>query len=556
MKKDDQIKFHKCTITTDIYKADLSVHAPKELIPALTEAYEKIMAKDKSIVVKLLHWIEKYPDVPQFKNFLCMYYSLTGNNEKAFEVNNELLEQFPDYLYAKINKAQFYLSNNEPEKVPEILGENMELAELYPERKIFHHEEYINFYKTVAEYYCDIGEQEKAEAILENLYTVEEKLELEINLKSIEQYVMLSRLKNADLDRFIKNPEEITQRKKPTLQQTKKPPVFHYPQISWLYQYGFADMPDEKIHELLSLEKEWLRIDLETVVYDAIRRYEFFNKQEYDDSKHSFCLHALYLLKEIKAEESLPVVLELLRQPQEVLELWLGDILTDNMWQVIYVLALNQTEKLMAFLKEPLNYAFARVLIPDSLTQIAIHHPERREEIIEHCREVIYYFINHKANKEIIDETVIGFMIDDLAEMKAEKLLPEIQTLFEEELVDESITGELEDIIAQMDEVLQDNNDFKKDLQNYFEIKEEIASWENDESDEDDEFNITDEYEEENKKEYYDDWEEIDEEEEDATQYFYSGSKPFVHTTPKVGRNDPCPCGSGKKYKKCCGKSE
>jgi len=28
----------------------------------------------------------------------------------------------------------------------------------------------------------------------------------------------------------------------------------------------------------------------------------------------------------------------------------------------------------------------------------------------------------------------------------------------------------------------------------------------------------------------------------------------FVHTAPKVGRNDPCPCGSGKKYKHCCGK--
>jgi len=26
-----------------------------------------------------------------------------------------------------------------------------------------------------------------------------------------------------------------------------------------------------------------------------------------------------------------------------------------------------------------------------------------------------------------------------------------------------------------------------------------------------------------------------------------------VHVGPKVGRNDPCPCGSGKKYKKCCG---
>jgi preprotein translocase subunit SecA len=27
-----------------------------------------------------------------------------------------------------------------------------------------------------------------------------------------------------------------------------------------------------------------------------------------------------------------------------------------------------------------------------------------------------------------------------------------------------------------------------------------------------------------------------------------------VRTGPKVGRNDPCPCGSGKKYKHCCGK--
>ncbi len=32
-----------------------------------------------------------------------------------------------------------------------------------------------------------------------------------------------------------------------------------------------------------------------------------------------------------------------------------------------------------------------------------------------------------------------------------------------------------------------------------------------------------------------------------------SASKTVVKTGPKVGRNDPCPCGSGKKYKKCCG---
>jgi len=30
-------------------------------------------------------------------------------------------------------------------------------------------------------------------------------------------------------------------------------------------------------------------------------------------------------------------------------------------------------------------------------------------------------------------------------------------------------------------------------------------------------------------------------------------SKPVRRDQPKVGRNDPCPCGSGKKYKKCHG---
>jgi preprotein translocase subunit SecA len=29
-----------------------------------------------------------------------------------------------------------------------------------------------------------------------------------------------------------------------------------------------------------------------------------------------------------------------------------------------------------------------------------------------------------------------------------------------------------------------------------------------------------------------------------------------VHADKEPGRNDPCPCGSGKKYKKCCGKDK
>ena len=45
---------------------------------------------------------------------------------------------------------------------------------------------------------------------------------------------------------------------------------------------------------------------------------------------------------------------------------------------------------------------------------------------------------------------------------------------------------------------------------------------------------------------------------EDGNWYFYDGQAPrpttYVRKAPKTGRNAPCPCNSGKKYKKCCGR--
>ncbi|MFR4118040.1 MAG: SEC-C metal-binding domain-containing protein, partial [Bilophila wadsworthia] len=50
---------------------------------------------------------------------------------------------------------------------------------------------------------------------------------------------------------------------------------------------------------------------------------------------------------------------------------------------------------------------------------------------------------------------------------------------------------------------------------------------------------------------------------EQPQQLSYSNEPEELHGAPaqakaenKPGRNDPCPCGSGKKYKKCCGANE
>ena len=38
----------------------------------------------------------------------------------------------------------------------------------------------------------------------------------------------------------------------------------------------------------------------------------------------------------------------------------------------------------------------------------------------------------------------------------------------------------------------------------------------------------------------------------DHGHHHHAPVEQFVRAAPKVGRNDPCPCGSGKKHKKCC----
>ena len=51
-------------------------------------------------------------------------------------------------------------------------------------------------------------------------------------------------------------------------------------------------------------------------------------------------------------------------------------------------------------------------------------------------------------------------------------------------------------------------------------------------------------------------WKEIFDEDKLKALYKEQKSSQTVVNAPKIYPNDPCPCGSGKKYKKCCGKNK
>ena len=50
-------------------------------------------------------------------------------------------------------------------------------------------------------------------------------------------------------------------------------------------------------------------------------------------------------------------------------------------------------------------------------------------------------------------------------------------------------------------------------------------------------------------------WDKIFDEESKKRLFREQKQSGTVRKEKKIGRNDPCPCGSGKKYKKCCGKN-
>lgn len=98
------------------------------------------------------------------------------------------------------------------------------------------------------------------------------------------------------------------------------------------------------------------------------------------------------------------------------------------------------------------------------------------------------------------------------------------------------------------------------DLDSFAEDYSHYDDYYNDDNDDD----YDDEYDDNNKKygyeydddEYDDDGifdDYNDDDGDDKPDFFFQ--EPYKREEPKVGRNDPCPCGSGKKYKKCCGRS-
>jgi tetratricopeptide (TPR) repeat protein len=515
-------------ITNDTSYNDNKYGITEPIKEIIEDIFFDVQKGKPSVIKRLERLCKKYPRVPQFKNYLAVSLSHAGNEKRAFEVNEQALKAHPDYLFARTNQAKVLMEKGKTDAIPELLGEEMELKALYPDKDQFHILEVLTYFNTTVKYFLLVDDPHNAQIRLDLLR--------EIDASAPETFDAL-----ADMARYnMKKAGERIKRDKATERrvesrsynksvQTEKKPDFNHSEIEALYEYGF-DISPERIDEILALPRESLIQDLETVLEDTIKRFEFFRNEAeetgWKDRKYSFSIHAVYLLAELNSENSLSYILEILRQGDEFLDFWYADSLEPFFTEPVAVLAKNHLDELSEFVKEPNNSSYARNIATTAVEHVAHFNQEMKPAVINMFRDWFEFHLNRLDDDSIIDTQLLSFMVWSCINLNADELLDYIRKLYELNLISISMMGSYADIEEDILKIDFKRNEPSGIFKMYKEFDRSLDLPAGPDAD-------------------YNPFE---------TPVPNINTAQFAEDDPwsDVGRNDPCPCGSGRKYKKCC----
>lgn len=560
---DKNIKAFSYAITGNPDEADYKYHYSDDIKKVLLNTYRKVHKKKIRNPQALLKLIERYPNVPAFKNYLVVNYQLHGKNEKARSANHWLVKEHPDYLFGKLNLCAEYLEDDRLDEIPKVLGQALDLKDLYPEREVFFIQEFTSFLNISCRYLIADNALEAAESRIEAATGIlgddHEVIQI-LNIKLSEAWSKrnIEKYKTALAKRELAQ-DELPQKDYDAI-QTTEPPIFNHPEILELYKNGLA-IEKSILDKILALPKVTLLEDLENVLLDALQRFDYFNEkleeEEGWEKNGSFPLHAIALLKQLDAKEKLPIIISHLSEKEELTSFWYEDHLYETLWHFIYHLSHDDLSNLKQFQKDRTINSRAKVIIQQAVTQIAYHQPTRREEVENWYIELLEFCIENIEDSLRCDIEVVTNIVVELCGLGAQKSLPLIKKCYDLDLIEIYACGSYDNVAEDIFKPLKD--DFRK-IEIYDHIfdhyQDIVSTWHGYSGAEETEAELLAEIARKEKK-----LEELNaklefqrkvlkEKEEENERLNFSNNNSTLQ--PKVGRNEPCPCGSGKKYKKCC----
>jgi hypothetical protein len=219
---------------------------------------------------------------------------------------------------------------------------------------------------------------------------------------------------------------------------------------------------------------------------------ETLNDADEDSSEVWGPTHAWRALGQMRAADATEPLLRLLRRFPD------DDVMTGELPEVFGMIGPPAIAPLRAFLESVPRETYVYSNVADGIKEVALRHPDRRAE----CIDILAGFLTDLGNA---NDELAGFIVSCLLDLRAVEAIGPIRDAFHRNAVDYDIAGDLEDIEIELG--LRKSRTSPKPMNKLW------------------------------------------------TRLLGQATLPQAEpraTSAKVGRNDPCPCGSGKKYKKCC----
>ncbi|UOF91217.1 DUF1186 domain-containing protein [Fodinisporobacter ferrooxydans] len=291
-------------------------------------------------------------------------------------------------------------------------------------------------------------------------------------------------------------------------------------------RYNDGKFPRNELHEIIERKEEAIPYLLQ--IMNGLK--EDYTKVIDRPARMDF-IYSYYLLAQFQVKELFPIMIDILSQPSDICENIFGDAITEDIGRILASVFNGDIKSLMSLIEntEANEYARGQALI--SLVILVFNGQLSREFVMDYFKQLLndkltdtsYYF-----NAEI------ACCCNDLY---PEEVYGDIRRLYDKRIIEAFVIG-MDSIDTTLrrtkEDVLQSNQqDYRFQL--ITDTIKELQGWACFHQDR------------------YHPSENSFSKIESSRDYREPKRNPAIKIE-KIGRNDPCTCGSGKKYKKCCGK--
>jgi hypothetical protein len=235
---------------------------------------------------------------------------------------------------------------------------------------------------------------------------------------------------------------------------------------------------------------------------------------EASDEEAQLFTHALYLLAKWREPRAYPLVLRWLSLPPETTDLLTGDVLTQDGARILAAVCDGDIAPIRELIVNVEADEFSRAVAIGALSLLAAWAELPRDAIVKE----LGWLADEGLDRE--PSYVWGALAARCADIEALEVFPALRRAYDAGLVDamDMAPEELDHVESAPRGVICARTREREPP--IADVAEATSWWGNDD--------------------------------ESSGRVIATGDEPY-RASPKVGRNEPCPCGSGRKYKKCCG---